>query len=325
MSSPRSQSRNQPQIQVSYLTERNRYAKGVEGFSEEMNSQLYQNLKNVPICVLPDKRIRELRQGPCFAIIEDSLRAAPKDPMKKQKFDINLLKNNVQFFEYLNKQAHQSMKPKAKDFYSSSLHKVKHAKQSAQHLYELYNEEEMRLRVEENRKQRNAESKLRQDLKDILHAATERGTRASTINPLDPKIDEEAEYTGQRALITDPSTMRLFSKEAERSTTEKSKENSVSSPARTVELDDGSSPRPKKKKKSKKASPVPPELKLKVRQAIKAETIDPLISREKRKLEVEMLRDYDIDRVNFKILKHSPSREELKPRYRHVEIANKFS
>lgn len=66
-------------------------------------------------------------------------------------------------------------------------------------------------------------------------------------------------------------------------------------------------------------------MKLRVRQAIKPETIDPLYSREKRRLEVEMLRDYDIDRVNLKILKHSPSRENLKPRYRHLEIANKFS
>lgn len=48
----------------------------------------------------------------------------------------------------------------------------------------MYDEEETRLRIEENRKERNAEMKLKQDLKDILNAATERGTRASTINPL---------------------------------------------------------------------------------------------------------------------------------------------
>lgn len=41
--------------------------------------------------------------------------------MKKQKFDISLFKNNIEFFSYLNKQSHQSMKPRKKEFYSGSL------------------------------------------------------------------------------------------------------------------------------------------------------------------------------------------------------------
>ena len=37
-----------------------------------------------------------------------------------------------------------------------------------------------------------------------------------------------------------------------------------------------------------------------------------------------MLRDYDLDRINLKILEHSPPRDLMKPHYRHLEIARKF-
>ena len=100
-----------------------------ENYQEEQNRLLYHNLKKHKVCVLPDKRIRDLKQTPCFSIIEDSLGSVQKENLKRQKFDISLFKSNIEFFGYLNKQSHQSMKPRKKEFYSSSLQKVKNAKQ----------------------------------------------------------------------------------------------------------------------------------------------------------------------------------------------------
>ena len=63
---------------------------------------------------------------------------------------------------------------------------------------------------------------------------------------------------------------------------------------------------------------------MKVRRSIKPDKLEELYTKEKRKLEVQMLREYDLDRINLKILEHSPPRDLMKPRYRYLEIANKF-
>ena len=47
-----------------------------------------------------------------------------------------------------------------------------------------------------------------------------------------------------------------------------------------------------------------------------------LYNKEKRRLEMQMLKDYEANKITMKILEHSsPS---PKPRYRHLEITDKY-
>eukprot|EP00347_Sterkiella_histriomuscorum_P021959 403332176 len=99
-----------------------------EDENDKRNQQLYQMLKEYKVCVIPDQKIITIDKMPNFSIIEGNIKQGlfKKTEFTKQSKqnyqNINSLQNSTLFYMQLNKDAHQHVKKnKSQDFQSQSM------------------------------------------------------------------------------------------------------------------------------------------------------------------------------------------------------------
>ncbi|CDW73145.1 UNKNOWN [Stylonychia lemnae] len=98
---------------------------------DRRNQDLYDMLKQYKVCVIPDHKIITLDKLPAFSIIEGNIKQVFKSKeqtkISKQNYqNLNSLQNSTLFYQQLNKEASQHLnKNKSEDFYSASLNSKK--------------------------------------------------------------------------------------------------------------------------------------------------------------------------------------------------------
>ena len=122
------------------------------------------------ICVLPDKRIRDLSPKPYFSIIEEMIGAPVKEGVpRKNKFDVKNFKTSTDFYEQINREAIQNMRmKKARDFYSSSLSYAKRNKSLDPNAATLYTAEELQAQLKEKQEEASEDKVLKEAISELL-------------------------------------------------------------------------------------------------------------------------------------------------------------